>query len=279
MLTVRKLILGLWVTLATVWPPLAGASQEKLKSEELVARHLASIGSPEDRANRTGCTAEGTSRMTTQLGSLGGPAFFFSEGRKLCMSFLLNYENYPSEEVAFDGEKVTVSYKNWREKKRSALGGFVLGFQGMVKEGLWGGVLSTAWPLLDLEGRSPKLKYKGLKKVDGKELHRLEYKMQKGGRGFKITLYFEQTYRHVLTTYSGQLGRTWYKLEESFSDFRLVDGLTLPLRRKLHFSLNSGESWDWWDWETVYHQIAHNQSIEVEVFVIEHRGSRFSVSR
>ena len=61
--------------------------------------------------------------------------------------------------------------------------------------------MNTGWPLLDLKGRRPKLKYKGLKKFREKKLHQLEYKPQ-GGVGYRIALFFEpETYRHVASSY------------------------------------------------------------------------------
>jgi len=40
----------------------------------------------------------------------------------------------------------------------------------IVKEGLLGGELSTAWALQNLDGNRVKIEYIGLKKVDGHEL-------------------------------------------------------------------------------------------------------------
>ena len=112
-----------------------------------------------------------------------------------------------------------------------------------IAEGLPGGVLNTAWPLLNLEQHQPKLEYDGLKKVDKRQLHRLTYRMRKGGGQVTIYLFFEpETFRHV-RTYMQYVGpasmpvtaaqsvarsETRYTLEEEFADFVQVEGLTLP---------------------------------------------------
>src|SRR5258708_21716858 len=71
----------------------------------------------------------------------------------------------------------------------------------IFKQGLMGGTLSSAWPLLDLTARGPLLEYVGTKKVDNRLLHELKY-LPRGGSDLKIALFFEQdTFRHVRTAY------------------------------------------------------------------------------
>ena|ERR1017187_8658426 len=85
---------------------------------------------------------------------------------------------------------------------RSAFGNFVFVQDAVIREGLLGGVLSTAWPLLNLDERKAKVSFDGLKKIDGQELYELRYRPHKN-TDLEIHLYFDpQTYRHVETTYS-----------------------------------------------------------------------------
>jgi hypothetical protein len=70
-----------------------------------------------------------------------------------------------------------------------------------MKEGLLGGVLSLGWPLLDIEKRNPSLKYNRAK-VDGRELHVIDYNPKGGMNNMKVKLFFEpDTFRHVRTEY------------------------------------------------------------------------------
>lgn len=45
----------------------------------------------------------------------------------------------------------------------------------VIREGLLGGVLTTAWPLLNVDQRKAKLNFDGLKKIDGQEVYDLRY--------------------------------------------------------------------------------------------------------
>ena len=176
------------VLLLAMLTPVA-AKGPKMKPEELMARHLAALGSPEARSVVQSRGAQGTGRMELLIGgsgSLEGPVVLASQGRKLLLSMRFNHSNYTAEQVSFDGEKCYVG--NIAPGVRSQLGQFLYPYDEIVAEGLFGGVLSTAWPLLDLEGRNPKLDYRELKKVNDQELLELRYRMRKGGRDFNIRL-------------------------------------------------------------------------------------------
>ncbi|MFN2412352.1 MAG: hypothetical protein ABR535_04760 [Pyrinomonadaceae bacterium] len=109
----------------------------------------------------------------------------------------------------------------------------------MLKEGLLGGSLSTAWPLLHAD-RKAKIDYEGKKAINDKETIVLTY-APRGGSDLSIKLYFEEgTYRHVRSEYilvraaaqgatvdtsAGQSG-TIYRLVEDFSVFRKIGEMT-----------------------------------------------------
>ncbi len=120
----------------------------------------------------------------------------------------------------------------------------------IIREGLWGGVLSTNWALLYAEQRRAKLSYEGLKKVNGQELDELYYTPAKHS-DLRISLYFEpETFRHAMTVYSLTISpqistsdietagqkETTYRLEERFSEFKTFDGLALPTRWEVQFA-------------------------------------------
>ena len=185
------------------------AIAKKLQKEELIELHLRAIGKDPVSKSRV---AEGHGYLDLVQGGRGrlsGPAKLISEGRKLRSSIRFGHAQYPEERAVSDGRRVECAYI--RPQVRSQLGqSLCTDFQDIVKEGLYGGVLSTGWALLDVVGRQPELKYKGLKKFHEKKLHELEYKPRKGV-DYRIALYFEpETYRHVassyrLTTVSGNL--------------------------------------------------------------------------
>jgi hypothetical protein len=129
-------------------------------------------------------------------------------------------------------------------------------------EGLIGGTLSSAWPLLDLATRGPKLQYAGTEKVDGRQAHKLRYLPRDGG-DLKITIFIDaENFHHLRTEYerviAAPMGGTpgesasqremRYQLVEDFRDFKTEGGLTLPHAYTIQYSvfkLNNPISLDW----------------------------------
>ncbi|MEE8161322.1 MAG: hypothetical protein V3T61_06770 [Acidobacteriota bacterium] len=270
----------LWVMLTPV-----AAKGPKMKPDVLVARHLAALGSPESRSVVQARGARGTAHMEVLSGGSGfleGPAVFASQGRKLLFSIQFNHPAYSAEQVSCDDEKVYVG--NIQPGVRSQLGAFLYQYDELVEEGLFGGVLSTAWPLMDLEGRNPRLDYRELKKVNGQELLELRYRIRKGRGDVNIRLYFDpETFRHMATVYKLQLaapmGRTSlesarqsetrYTLEEWFSDFRTLDDLDLPTQWTVRLTVETGFGNFMGKWDMTFPQIAHNPSIDPQIFVLQ----------
>jgi len=229
------------------------AANPAANADELVAQHLDSIASPAIRAGLKSRVAQGLvhySILVGGAGSLDGKAFLVSEGKKLQFMMKLPNNEYRGEQFIFDGEKDKVAF-SMAQQTRSALGNFVFVQDAVIREGLLGGVLTTAWPLWNLDERKPKLSFDGLKKIDGQELYDLHYRPRKNS-DLDIHLYFDpQTHRHVETIYSYSVSQgltlggetaaagqqqNRYRLQEKFSDFKTVDGVTLPNHYEIQFS-------------------------------------------
>ncbi len=178
------------------------SKDKELAPEEVVAAHLKSIGNPELLAKITtrGMSGKATVEFITGgVGTQTGQAIVVSSGRSLGIILKFGQPQYPGEYFAFDGTNVEVA--NITPGQRSPLGDFIFRYNGVIKEGLLGGVLSLGWPLLDLEKRKPSLKYDSVK-VDGRELHQIEYNAKGGMNKIKVKLFFEPgTFRHVRTEY------------------------------------------------------------------------------
>ncbi len=179
------------------------AKDKKLKPEEVVAAHLKSIGNPELLA---GIENRGMGGETTVefiqggVGSLKGQSIVISSGRSLSIILKYGGVDYPGEYFAYDATDVEVGTIS--PGQRSPLGDFIFRYNGLMEEGLLGGVLSLGWPLLNVEERKSKLKYKSAK-VDGRELHQIEYTPKGGMNNIKVKMFFEpDTFRHVRTEYS-----------------------------------------------------------------------------
>jgi hypothetical protein len=261
------------------------ARSEKMKPDELVAKHLASIGTAEARAAARNRTVLGDADVVFRLGAVGhlsGEGDFVCEGPKIRLRLTFNSLQYPGEMSAFDGKKVTVAEVQ-PPAVRSPFSIFVNTFNALLKEGLLGGTLSTAWPLLDLAHRQPRLHYSGLKNIEGKQLRALKYEMKRGGSGLLVALYFDpETFRHVRSEYSLSTlvlrgvglddnsrlrggGRDVRSLVETFDNFEKVDGLTLPHAYTIIYQ----ETGYLAEWNIAVTQILHNQKLDPKLFVVQ----------
>lgn len=258
------------------------ARGQGLSADELVAKHLAAVGSPEARAAVKTRVAQGTALFKILVGGGGqivGTSGMVSEGRK--QRFIMKFQqNYHGESFGFNGEKVNIGFSN-SDQTRSGLASLVYAQDAIIREGLWGGVLATGWALLDVPGRQPRLTYDGLKKVDGRELHRLTYQPRKG-TDLKIQLFFEpETFHHVMTTYLLEVGNNVGKtvvdsatlkadrttLEERFDTFTTVEGITLPTHWTIQYAreLPSGAT-SLFNWDIKEENIQQNVTLDPRNF-------------
>ena len=260
------------------------AKGPEMEPEELVARHLESIGDAETREGIQSRSARGVGRFEIVVGGSGfleGPASFLSQGNKFRFSIDFNHLNYRAERITFDGEECYVG--NIAPGVRSQLGDFFYQYDDFVKEGLLGGVLSTAWPLVDIEERRPKLDYRGLKKIDDQELLELRYRMRKGGGDFNINLYFDpETFHHIASIYklriNAPMGRTPEEsarqvetrltVEEWFGDFQTWQGLDLPSHWTIRYTIEDSQGTRMFKWESVFNRALHNMAIDPRMFVL-----------
>jgi hypothetical protein len=250
LLAMRKIIFLLLALGLASNLEIAFAKEPGFKPEDLIAKHLAAIGSPEAIAGAKSRVAEGKIHFSlqSQTAAEDGRQTFASQGDKLHFYLGLPNPNYRGERFISDGFKISIA--DIKPGIRSSLGEFVHVQDRIIREGLWGGVLSTNWALLSLDQRHPKLTYAGLKKVDGRELHELRYSPAKRS-DLQISLYFDQeSFHHVMTVYSltisPQIGMsdiatarqndTTYRLEERFADFKTFDGLALPTQWEVRFT-------------------------------------------
>jgi hypothetical protein len=237
------------VVMLTILSASLAKAKDELQVDDLIKQHLNSIGTDQARGAVKSRAAQGTVqfKVLNGAGAEDGKQVFVSEGDKLVSLLKLPNPSYHGERFVSDGKKTVIA--ELRPGVYSNLGQFVLVHNEILTEGLWGGTLSTGWALAHLDERHARLKYQGLKKMGGRELHRVDYAPKHSD--LQIELYFEPgTFRHVMTVYSltisPQIGRsdqetarqqeTHYRLEESFADFKNIDNLTLPGRWTIQFT-------------------------------------------
>lgn len=122
-----------------------------------------------------------------------------------------------------------------------------------------------------------------MKKVEGAEFNTLRYERRKGGN-VETRLYFDpETGRHRYSIYKVQIGASIvagnpnasasqeemrYTLKEGFSDFRTVEGLTLPSRWIIEFTTGQGRTGSVLRFSTAFDAIDFNVDLRPEQFVI-----------
>jgi hypothetical protein len=248
------------LTFALLAPAVCSAA-EKMKPEEVVAHHLEAVGPAEARAAAR--HVEGACAMTAPsgggvAGSLMGRFSLDSDPGRLAFQMKFASEGYSAETFGVQGGKPEVGFV--LPGRRSALGNFVNTNDAILREGLLGGVANAGWPLLALQERGAKVAYDGLKKLEGKELHRLRYRAKKGQGDLEVFLYLEpDTFRHVASVYrtsqAQQMGVTmessssqsdvYLQLTETFGDFRSEKGLTLPSTWTIRYELQAKVTQHW----------------------------------
>lgn len=252
------------------------AADNKLKPEELVAEHLKSIGTPEVLNSFKTRQMSGSALVKFVVGATGqlvGKAQLASDGQKYALFIKFDSTNYPGEQFAYDGNNTEVAYM--RPGERSPLASFLDLYKDLMKEGLLGGTLTSAWPLLQVQERQPKLKL-GTRKIEGRELYELEYRPKKGLGEMKIKMYFDpETYRHLRTEYNlrRRASRSTsmdfvYTLVEQFDNFSEVDGMMLPHTYSMDFSIDGEGSAFLAQWTINPEKWVHNTQIEPGLFKI-----------
>jgi hypothetical protein len=262
---------------------LQGANGQKLKTEEIIAKHLEAIGGAETLQSVTTRLITGTAVATFKEPGTGQVA---SEGPKNMIAMIFdNATNYPHEKVGFDGKDVSTSYAS--PGARSTLGDFLWTYKAIVKQGVFGGSLSQAWPLLDITKTKVKVEAGGTKKIDDRLTYQLKF--YPSGTDVRVTMFFDaETFQHVRTEYYrsvvAQMGRTpensasesesRYKVVEDFGDFKKEGGLTLPHSYKISMEITSRQGDFRADWMMALSEFQFNQRIDPTSFDVDDKATK-----
>ncbi len=275
---------------------ISSRADEKMKPEEIVAKHLDSIAPAELRASVKSRIAAGTVVMIQRApgtAKFTGRGVLASDGVKNMIGMGFENAGQFQEKWGFDGKDVTVGFA--RPGVRGHLGDFLVTHDNIIKEGLVGGTLSDAWPLLDSSDKKPKLEYKGLRKSGARSMHELRYTPQ-GSSDLEISVFFDtETFQHVRTEYSrvisaglgsgrigtgrverpsqsgavdgsGQQRPSRYKLVEEFSDYRKESGMNLPHVYRVELEMDTRGGTLKAEWEFTLTDHAFNQKIPPATF-------------
>lgn len=266
--------------------PSKDSKPAKITAEEIVFRHLASIGSTEDLSAMTSLVLVGNGTITAKLGStvrLGGTAQIASSGKNFLIAMAFESPTYPFEKVAYDGDEMTLGLINGN---RTVLGDYLKSQSSIIKEGLLGGVFSVSWPLRSKQTNSKvKFDFDGTSKIGDRECYKLKFSSSKMG-SMKVNLYFDvETFRHIRSEYlytieprigtsptdvrsSSRIER--YRLTENFGDFKAAGKFVLPTIYNINVTTERQIATDAIsrDWTLTIDQVYFNETIGTELFKV-----------
>lgn len=262
------------------------AEAAKLTISDLVESHRQAIGPFEALQRRTSTAAVGKVKLKLLVGGSGqleGSALLGSEPERQVFLFQFGSRDYDKDHFVVRGNDWDVAFVS--PGARSVLGDFIFTHEQLVTKGPFGGIFSSKWPLLgeDASRAKPKfLKYRGLKKVDGRRLHAVDYRLR-GASGVRIRFFFDsETFRHVFTRYfveiqaglgatpeaSAGLRNTRITLEEAFGNFKEVEGLSLPTAWTIRYSREGTQTTTLWRWDVNFSSVEVNRSVDDKYYSI-----------
>lgn len=281
-LFVAILVTSLNATPAFVAPE-TSESDDKITVEQLLAKHLDSIGSDEARKGLKSITAVGTAQATFKgrgEGRTQGIAVFASQGEKNMIGMKFNTADYPFERVGYDGDKFAAGFV--RPGEYTILGQFMRLNERTFRSGILGGSMSTSWELLNYGPSSGKLKAKGTTKIGDIDALKFDFSPKKGS-DLDVSFYFDAaTFRHIRTEYkrtiaaaqgvtvdtSSRQSETRYKMVEDFSNYQKAGDLTLPHTYRLYLELLTGNGTTSYTWDVAIEKYTFNQSLDDSEFEV-----------
>ena len=253
----------------------------KITAEEVIAKHLASIGTAEARAAVKCRIIIGGAHATFRglaTGALDGRVVLASENASNMILMRFSAAEYPREAVGYDGKLLTVGFV--RPGVRSQLGNFLLTHDTVFRQGLLGGALSSAWsPAISMTSEV-QFDYTGVSKVGDRTAHKLRYRPRRTS-DLEVTLFFDaENFRHLRTQYerviapqmgstdtaSAQQRETRYRLIEDFTDFKQQNNFTLPHTYNLQFSVDGNRTTLTYSWKLSLEQFTFNKPIAASSF-------------
>lgn len=254
----------------------------KLKAEDVLAKHIESIGSTTALAAAINRKIEGTAtvrNVRVAKATVTGGAFLASASGKqvTLMAFQVsNPGDYNGERINFDGKKLEITLVTASE--RSPIGTFIFDYPEISKGFIFGGTLFSSWALLD-SAKISKFELQGKEKIDGVETYKIKF-VPKGGTSLTIRMFFDATtFRHVRTEYTrtetagtvrsdeGRLNENRYKMIEDFSDFSKVNDLMLPTSYRVTYRFETAQRANEFEWAMKLMRFNFDSAREPEIFL------------
>ena len=249
-----------------------GGQAQKMSPEEIIAKHVASIGKADMIADSKRIMAIGSSefRRHQPEQTANGRAVLASNGTDMALFSTFNADNYPMERIGLFNNKINIPAV--KLGARSPLGAFLRSYDKTLGSRIFGGCIFSTWLLFDME-KTGKFETEGKKKIDNRDAWVLNY-TPKGGLtgGSYIKLYFDaENFHHLRTVYrqkepegttpssgasrggvqdwNADMANNGFTLTEDFSDVHSDKGLLLPHKYSIAFVIDSSGGTGETDWD------------------------------
>lgn len=252
----KQFLFSLVVTAMMALSAAPAAFAQKLEAADVIAKHKAAIGTSDSIAAVKNQLIVANAAFTFKGGAnvISGKSLVLSAGDKSLFGMQFASNDYPQDRFGFDGKNVRVGRAT--PSNRSLVGEFLNNNRDILKEGLFGGTLSSAWPLLRNGAGKARIKYEGTRTIGDMEAIVLSYE-PKSGSEMDIRLFFDpKTFRHIRSEYtvvrnatqgstvdsSASQGAATFRLVEEFSNFSKMGQLVLPRDYKVTYARSTNQA-------------------------------------
>ena len=281
----------------------AAAQGQKMTPEEIIAKHVASIGKSDVITAAKNRIAIGASEFEMRMAAkkAKGRAMMASDGNNVALFSTFNMTDYKMERIGYFAEKIDIPFIV--PGRRSPLGGFLSTYDKFLDNHIFGGAVFTSWVFLRPDSTWGKFEVEGKKKVGDRDAWVVNYTPTGGGLkgGSYIKLYFDtENFRHLRTVYRqketdsafagsnggmqpGGVGGTIFStntsgawsndmanngmtLTEDFEDIRADNGLTLPHKYSILLAVDGGSGSSQFKWDFVIEEYRPMKEFPAETF-------------
>src|SRR5260221_4805289 len=154
---------GLLVLLILLWFSLgsADAMGQKLAPDEIIAKHIASLGKSQIVANSRRIMAIGPSEFIIRSSQKrsDGKAVFASDGTNMAFFSTFGMSDYRMERIGIFGDKIDIPIV--LQGHRSPLGSFLAAYDKLLDDRLFGGCMFSTWLFFGSESYAARLETEG----------------------------------------------------------------------------------------------------------------------
>ncbi len=248
------------------------AIAQKMSAEDIIAKHLTSIGSDDAVKNSKLRLAIGGSEfvMPTLAKTAHGRAVLASNGAELAFFSTFDLRDYTRERIGLFGNKVSIPMIS--VGRRSPLGTFLAIHDRLLTDRIFGSLVFSTWLFLQHDQFGGRLETEGKKKIGDRDVWVVKYSPKIGlsSSDSYIKLYFDaENYHHLRTVYrqketdqgfhdtvaaaptfgwTADMANNGVTITEDFEDFRVENGLTLPHKYKIDLRIDGSTGTNSFGW-------------------------------